>query len=120
MDQAREFGIREKVHPTEIEHRLKEGDVIRIGSGSLEVIHVPGHSPGSIVLYDRADGFIIAGDVLFQGSIGRTDLPGGSYDQLVRGITEKLLQLPDNTDVFPGHGPATTIGRERVANPFLR
>jgi glyoxylase-like metal-dependent hydrolase (beta-lactamase superfamily II) len=81
------------------------------------VLHVPGHSPGSICLYGH--GVLIGGDVLFQGSIGRTDLPGGDGPLLLTGIREKLLVLPDETVVYPGHGPATTIGRERAYNPFL-
>lgn len=119
-EQAQMFGINEKVHTTEISEYLDEGDKIKIGRGELEVLHVPGHSQGSIVLYDRADGFLIGGDVLFSGSIGRSDLPGGNGAQLVRGIKEKLLTLPDSTVVYPGHGPATTIGEERHYNPFLR
>lgn len=96
---------------TEI-HNLKEGDIVEIGEGRLEVLQVPGHSPGSIVLYDREDGFVVGGDVLFAGSIGRTDLYGGSMPQLIDGIRKKLLTLPPSTIVYPGHGPATTIGRE--------
>lgn len=119
-EQAASFGIKEKVHPTEIGRPLKEGDKITIGSGTLEVIHVPGHSPGGIALYDKADGVLFSGDSLFAGSIGRTDLPGGNYEQLVRGIKTKLLSLPPDTVVYPGHGPATTIAREQTANPFLR
>lgn len=117
--QAEMFGIKEKVNVAEVSHRLEEGDRIAVGGGELEVLHVPGHSPGSIVLYDRADGMLFGGDVLFDGSIGRTDLPGGSHEQLVRGIREKLLTLPSDTVVYPGHGPATTIGKERATNPFL-
>lgn len=117
--QAAQFGIGEKVHTTAIDEFLNEGDEILIGSGSLEVIHVPGHSPGSIVLYDKADGVLFAGDVLFERSIGRTDLPGGNHSQLIRGIKEKLLTLPDDTVVYSGHGNPTTIGNERALNPFL-
>ncbi|MDX1408885.1 MAG: MBL fold metallo-hydrolase, partial [Saprospiraceae bacterium] len=80
----------------------------------------PGHSPGSICLYDRQGKQLIAGDVLFQGSIGRTDLPGGDYDTLIGSITDKLLVLDDEVTVFPGHGPTTTIGAERKTNPFLQ
>lgn len=96
---------------------LEEGDVITVGSVSLKVLHTPGHSPGHIVL--ASDGFVLAGDVLFAGSIGRTDLPGGSYAQLLNSIGTKLLTLPDDTIVYCGHGPETTIGRERATNPFL-
>ncbi len=117
--QADAFGIREKVEDVSIDTYLKAGDKITVGSGELEVLHVPGHSPGSIALYDRADGFVITGDALFQGSVGRTDLPGGNGTQLIKAIKDNLLSLPDSTVVYPGHGPATTIGRERAANPFL-
>lgn len=117
--QAMMFGIAEDVADVTVSVNLEEGDRIRIGEGELEVIHVPGHSPGSIVLYDRKDGFLIAGDVLFQGSIGRTDLPGGNHRQLLTGIREKLLTLPPSTVVYPGHGPATTIGAEEKTNPFF-
>lgn len=120
QDQAAMFGLSNKVEDVEITFPLSEGDEISIGDGKLEVMHVPGHSPGSIVLYDRKDGFVIAGDVLFNGSVGRADLPGGNMVQLIEGIKNKLLILPDETVVYPGHGPATTIGRERRANPFLR
>ena len=120
QEQARMFGIPEKFDGVEISEYLKDGDVIRIGEGELKVIHVPGHSQGSIALYDEKDGFMIAGDILFAGSIGRTDLPGGNHEQLISGIKSKLLSLPDNTVVYPGHGPSTTIGAERYSNPFLR
>lgn len=118
-EQALEFGIAEKVEGVEISTELKDGDIIRIGRGELKVIHVPGHSPGGIALYDEKDKFLIAGDILFQGSIGRADLPGGNMEQLVSGIKTKLLPLPDDIAVFPGHGPQTTIGYERSNNPFL-
>jgi len=97
---------------------LQEGDIISFGEVSLTVHHTPGHSPGSISLI--GDGHAIVGDVLFQSSIGRTDLPGGSFDVLIRSIREKLLTLPDSVRVLPGHGEATTIGFERLNNPFLQ
>lgn len=118
--QAQMFGMSEEVGEVTVEHPLKEGDIVKIGEGELEVLHVPGHSPGSIVLYDRADGFLIAGDVLFERSIGRTDLPGGDHGLLVEGIKGKLFKLPDDTVVYPGHGGPTTIGAEKAGNPFLR
>lgn len=96
---------------------LEEGDTIKVGEVSLKVLHAPGHSPGHIVL--AGPGFVLAGDVLFAGSIGRTDLPGGSYPQLLESIRAKLLTLPDETVVYSGHGPETTIGAERASNPFL-
>ncbi|MDE5774320.1 MAG: MBL fold metallo-hydrolase [Muribaculaceae bacterium] len=118
-DQALMFGIPQKVENISDTRQLRDGDIIHIGEGILQVIHVPGHSPGSVALYDPADGFLIAGDILFAGSIGRTDLPGGSHQQLISGIKSKLMTLPPDTIVYPGHGPATTIGHELRNNPFL-
>jgi len=97
----------------------EDGDVITFGSTEIEILLAPGHSPGSICLHLKDQKEIIGGDVLFQGSIGRTDLPGGNHNTLINSIKTKLLPLPDETVVYPGHGPATTIGRERVSNPFL-
>jgi hydroxyacylglutathione hydrolase len=99
---------------------LREGETLSFGNTSLEILHVPGHSPGSIVLYSDSGKLLICGDVLFHGSIGRTDLLGGDYDLLIRGIRNKLLTLPRDTVVWPGHGPKTTIGHEYDTNPFLR
>jgi glyoxylase-like metal-dependent hydrolase (beta-lactamase superfamily II) len=99
---------------------LKEGDEVCFGNSVLSVLHIPGHSPGSIVLYSRKDNLVIAGDVLFNGSIGRSDLPGGDHVTLIRGITGKLMTLPRETVVYPGHGPSTTIGHEYDTNPFLK
>jgi glyoxylase-like metal-dependent hydrolase (beta-lactamase superfamily II) len=105
----------------EVDSFLKEGDTLRCGSLALEVLHTPGHSPGSISLHLGGNhSQIFSGDALFQGSIGRTDLWGGSYEELLRSIRTRLLIFPDATRVFPGHGPATTIGDERASNPFLR
>ena len=118
-DQARMFGMNMNLDNIEISQYLEDGDIIKIGNGELEVISVPGHSKGSIALYDKKDGFLISGDALFQGSIGRTDLPGGNYSELITNINNRLLTLPDDTVVFPGHGPSTTIGREKRSNPFL-
>ncbi len=117
--QAARFGLRKNFEDVSITEYLKDGDKIHIGEGELEVIEVPGHSQGSIALYDRKDGFVIVGDALFQGSIGRTDLPGGDHSQLIRSIRQRLLTLPDSTVVYSGHGPATTIGEEKASNPFL-
>lgn len=100
-------------------HYLHEGEKVKLNDDEFLVLHTPGHSPGSICLYNRQDKFIIAGDVLFKNSIGRTDLPLGNYETLLNSINEKLLTLPDETTVYPGHGSATTIGEERVNNPFL-
>jgi len=98
---------------------LKEGDVVSLRNDKLEVIHAPGHSPGSICFYCEQQKFIIGGDVLFYNSIGRTDLPGGSHEDLVRNIREKLFKLPGDVKVYAGHGPETTIGEEMKSNPFL-
>ncbi len=118
--QAAAFGLPFDIKSVEIDHHLHQGDIIRIGNGSLKVLHVPGHSKGSIGLYDEKDGFLISGDALFAGSIGRTDLPGGSMPELIGSIRERLLTLPPDTMVYPGHGPATTIGQELRSNPFLK
>ncbi|MCB9183081.1 MAG: MBL fold metallo-hydrolase [Flavobacteriales bacterium] len=104
----------------EPERFIAEGDSIRLNDDELKVLFVPGHAPGHIALYSEAQRFVISGDVLFQGSIGRTDLPGGDYDTLIRSIKEQLLPLGDDVRVYSGHGPETTIGRERRMNPFLR
>jgi hydroxyacylglutathione hydrolase len=98
---------------------LHEGDVLTVGTLQLHVLHIPGHSPGGIALYGPDEGTVFSGDALFAMGIGRTDLPGGNYRQLIAGIRAKLFTLPDETIVYPGHGPATTIGRERMQNPFL-
>lgn len=98
---------------------LKEGDIIRLGEDELKVLLTPGHSPGSLSFYSEKDKFVISGDALFQGSVGRSDLPGGDHEQLIKSIKENLLVLPDDTKVYSGHGPVTTVGEERVLNPFL-
>jgi hydroxyacylglutathione hydrolase len=98
---------------------LEEGDRVSLRDDELEVIHAPGHSPGSICFYCAKQTFIIGGDVLFQNSIGRTDLPYGSHEDLIRNIKGKLFKLPGDVKVYPGHGPATTIGEEMKANPYL-
>ncbi len=99
---------------------LQEGDIVSLRDDKLEVIEAPGHSPGSVCFYCEKQQFIIGGDVLFQNSIGRTDLPGGSHEDLIKNIKEKLFTLPENVTVYPGHGPATTIGEEIRLNPFLK
>lgn len=103
----------------EIGKFLNEGDRIKFGNQTLEIFHIPGHSPGSIVFYSVSNGCLFGGDVLFHSSIGRTDLYGGSYDDLVNGIHEKLFTLPDETVIYSGHGPSTTIGYEKKNNPFV-
>ncbi len=117
--QARMFGIYEEFEPINIDEELKEGDILPLGNENIQVIHVPGHSPGSILLYAPNSKILISGDVLFKQSIGRTDLTGGNYDQLITGINSKLMNLPHDTIVYPGHGPQTTIGYEITYNPFL-
>jgi len=99
---------------------LEEGESISLGEDKLKIIHAPGHSPGSICFYCEKQHFIIGGDVLFQNSIGRTDLPYGNHEDLLRNIKEKLFLLPEDVKVYPGHGPATTIGEEIKNNPYLQ
>lgn len=98
---------------------LKEGDKILLGEDELEIVETPGHSPGSICFYCSKQGFLIGGDVLFKGSIGRTDLPMGDYETLIKSIKQKLFLLPDNVIVYSGHGEETTIGKEKIFNPFV-
>ena len=105
--------------PVKIDQGMREGDRLSAGAVSANVIHTPGHTEGSVCLYFPAENKLIAGDTLFAGSIGRTDLPGGSYDKIMRSLHEKVIVLPDETVVIPGHGPATTIGEEKQSNPFL-
>jgi hydroxyacylglutathione hydrolase len=99
---------------------LTPGKQVAVGEDGLTILFLPGHSPGSVGFYSKDQGFIIGGDVLFRGSIGRTDLPGGDHDTLLRSIREQLWTLPDETIVYPGHGEPTTIGWERAHNPFLK
>ncbi len=98
---------------------LSEGDTVRFGQSELQVLATPGHSPGSLSFYALQDGFVLSGDALFEGSIGRTDLWGGDLRTLITAIREKLLTLPDATVVYSGHGPATTVGIEKNENPYL-
>ena len=114
--QGQWFGFRVEPPPPP-DHALAHGDRLALGPEAVEVRHAPGHSPGSVCFVGAR--FVLAGDVLFQGSIGRTDLPGGNLERLLRSIREQLLTLPDDTLVYSGHGPVTTIGAERETNPFL-
>lgn len=116
--QAMVFGFELSEPPVPTEY-IQEGDTLTFGNSSLSLFHVPGHSPGSIAFYSKDGEFVIVGDVLFAGSIGRTDLPGGSYDALISSIKNKLFSLPMETKVFSGHGPSTTIQHEYDTNPFL-
>jgi len=110
------FGLTTDSSP-EPTRELEDGEQIPVGELTLTVIHTPGHSPGGICLY--VENILVVGDTLFAGSIGRTDLAGGDHNQLIRSIRERLLVLPDATRVYPGHGPQTTIGQEKLYNPFL-
>lgn len=105
---------------TLIDAAARDGDTLRLGETDFHVFHTPGHTPGSLCLFIPAEKKLIAGDTLFRDSIGRTDLPGGDSDLILSSIHNKLLPLPDDTRVICGHGPATTIGREKERNPFLR
>ncbi len=99
---------------------LQEGEIVEVGEIQLQVLHIPGHTPGHIALFDAQSRQVIVGDILFNGGIGRFDFPRGNQAQLLSGIKEKLLTLPADTVVYPGHGPTTTIGVEKSSNPFLR
>lgn len=103
--------------PPKVDGYVKDGDSLKVGDETIRVLHTPGHSPGSISL--AGNGYVLTGDALFNQSIGRTDLPGGDLNTLVHSITEKLFKLDDETTVYPGHGPETTIGDEKLANPFV-
>ena len=117
--QASWLGMETPTH-TSIDDTAREGDVLTLGPSEFRVLHTPGHTQGSISLWIPAENKLIAGDTLFRDSIGRTDLPGGNPRQILRSIEDKLLGLPEETVVVPGHGPNTTIGREKERNPFLQ
>jgi hydroxyacylglutathione hydrolase len=116
--QASWLGMRPP-EPVSIDQPLADGDKLQVGSLDAEVIHTPGHTEGSVCLFFAAEQKLIAGDTLFAGSIGRTDLPGGSFDKIMASLHHRVLALPDHTVVIPGHGPITSIGEERQSNPFL-
>lgn len=118
-EQAQMFGVPYSGNNVTIGKNLSENDIIKIGDESLKVIEIPGHSKGHIAFYSEKDNFIFTGDALFQLSIGRTDLPTGNYNQLLTSIDTKLMTLPDETVVYPGHGNKTTIGFEREHNPYI-
>ena len=103
--------------PSQVQY-LEEGEKVQVGDLSLEVLHTPGHTPGGVSFY--LPGYLFCGDLIFQGSIGRTDLKGGSLQALLRAVKEKVWHLPDDTVILPGHGPATTLGEEKSHNPFLK
>ena len=117
-DMATAFGL-DVDEPGKPDKFIDDGEIIKFGNTELQAIHVPGHSPGSICYHIPKEKILIAGDVLFQGSIGRTDLPGGDYDTLINGIKSKLLILSEDTIVYPGHGESTTIKFEKENNPYL-
>ncbi|MHC4114037.1 MAG: MBL fold metallo-hydrolase [Planctomycetota bacterium] len=111
-------GVSFSTAPAEV--MLTEGQTIDLAGISLKVLHTPGHTPGGVCLYNKDNTIVFVGDTLFAGSVGRTDFPGGNMPQLIEGIRQKLLSLPDDTICYPGHGPVTTIGEERNNNPFLK
>ena len=117
-DQAEAFGL-SAPSCAQPDGGYEHGERLSFGGGTLEVRFTPGHSPGHVVLYSKEDSAAFVGDVIFQGSIGRTDLPGGDFEQLMISIHEQLLSLPDDTRLLTGHGPETTVGRERRSNPFV-
>ena len=118
-EQARMFGLPFEVKTEKLGGYLNDNDVLMLGENRIEVIHTPGHSRGGLCFYIPSAGWLISGDSLFEGSIGRTDLEGGSHATLIKSITERLMTLPEETIVYPGHGPYTTIGDEKRMNPFL-
>ena len=119
-EQARMFHLRTDMPDTlNVDMPLHDGDRLMLGAEPIDVLAVPGHSPGSIALYSAEGGFVIGGDVLFKGSIGRTDLQGGNLDTLLDSIHSRLMTLPDSTNVLPGHDRFTTIGAERATNPYI-
>lgn len=118
--QAERFGLAMKVQNVLPDRWLEEGDTVSFGSHHFEVLHCPGHAPGHVVYFNRDQGFAHVGDVLFRGSIGRTDLPGGSHQQLLDSIRDKILPLGDDVGFICGHGPGGQIGEERRTNPYLR
>ena len=114
------MGLDVKFEQFDASNYLHDGDLLNLNGETIKVLEVPGHSRGSLAFYAPQSKKVITGDALFCGSIGRTDLPGGSYEQLINSITSKLITLPDDTDVYPGHGECTTISQEKRFNPFLR
>ena len=103
-----------------VDRHIEDDEVLEVGELRLRSLYTPGHAPGHLAFYLEDEGLVLSGDALFAGSVGRVDLPGGSMEVLMRSIEERLLTLPDDTDVYPGHGPRTTIVDERASNPFLQ
>ena len=119
-DFFKQFGFGWEIEPIQADILIEESESHSFGGIEFQVLHVPGHCPGSLCFLAKQDRILFGGDVLFAGSIGRTDLPGGDHDLLISGIQKKVLPLGDDIKVLPGHGPATTIGREKSGNPYLR
>ena len=117
--QCQRFGMTPQGGPVTIDVPLRDGDEIAIGNSRLKVIATPGHTPGGLCFYDEADRLLFVGDTLFKGSVGRTDLPGGNHQQLIGSIRSRLLTLPDNTTVLPGHDRLTNLANEQRFNPYL-
>lgn len=117
--QSRMFGL-DECQPLTPDRWLEEGDTVTVGKVSLQVLHCPGHTPGHIVFFDAASRLLISGDVIFKGGVGRSDFPRGDHNQLIASIRNKLLPLGDNITFIPGHGPLSTLGEERLHNPFLQ
>ena len=118
-EQVAQFHINIETQPLELDSNLADGDTIPLGDEMIQVLHVPGHSPGGLAFYLSQSGLLISGDTIFNGSVGRTDLMGGDMAQLINSIHEKILPLPDETVIASGHGPTTTIADEKRCNPFL-
>ncbi len=117
---SRQMGVVLDQNPPSVSKYIHDGDEIEFGGSVIKSIHIPGHSPGDLVFYLEKEGIAIVGDVLFKNSVGRADLPGGDFETLIRGIKSKLLVLPDDVRVFAGHGPSTTIGKEKINNIYLK
>ena len=118
-DQVAHFRINIEVEPLTVDRNLSDGDTLPLGDEIIQVLHVPGHSPGGLAFYVPQSNLLFSGDTIFNGSIGRTDLWGGDFAQLINSIREKILPLPDETVIAPGHGPTTTVADEKRCNPFL-
>lgn len=117
--QAQRFGLKIDSTPVSIDKTLAEGDIITLAGEDIKVLETPGHSPGSLTFYIHDSEVVVTGDVIFQSSIGRTDLPGGSFSQLIGTIKTKILTLPADTVIAPGHGDTTTVGDEKIYNPYI-
>ncbi|MDA3891976.1 MAG: MBL fold metallo-hydrolase [Salinivirgaceae bacterium] len=113
------YGLNIDYDPPQPTKLIKHADIYKFGNTEIEIISVPGHSAGGVALYNKKEGLLFCGDILFNNSIGRTDLPGGNHELLLSGIKERLFTLPEETEVFSGHGPKTTIGNEKWSNPFF-